>query len=45
MSILGPNNIYTVHGMLQKHKHGGSDSNPGGNAYIWVLNTLLQNKD
>lgn len=26
MSILGPNNIYTVHGMLQKHKHGGSIS-------------------
>lgn len=45
MSILGPNNIYTVHGMLRKHKHGGSDTDPGGNAYTWVLNTLLQNKD
>lgn len=41
MSILGPNNIYTVHGMLQKHKHRGSDTDPRGNAYIWVSNTLL----
>lgn len=45
MSILGPNNIYTVHGMLQKYKHGGSDADPRGNAYIWVSNTLLWNKD
>lgn len=45
MSILGPNNIYTVHGMLQKHKHGGSDADARGNAYIWVSNTLLWNED
>ena len=30
MSILGPNNIYTVHGMLRKHKHGESDADPRG---------------
>lgn len=45
MSILGPNNIDTVHGMLQKHTHAGLDTVPGGNTYIWVLNTLLQNED
>lgn len=32
MSILGPNNIYTVHGLLQKHKYGGSDADAAGNA-------------
>ena len=45
MSILGPNNIYTVHGMLQKHKHEGSDTDPRRNASIRLANTLLQNKD
>lgn len=44
MSILGPNNIYTVHGMLRETKTWRIRRWSKRNAYIWVSNTLLWNR-